>query len=43
VHIIGRNSADPAWPGPVWGHSPAQPYAKGAADTLSQAVKRLLL
>ena len=42
VHIIGRNSADPAWPGPVWGHSSAQPYASGAADALIQAVKRLL-
>jgi diadenosine tetraphosphate (Ap4A) HIT family hydrolase len=43
VHIIGRNSADPAWPGPVWGHSPAQPYSTGGANTLIQAVKRLLL
>jgi diadenosine tetraphosphate (Ap4A) HIT family hydrolase len=43
VHIIGRHASDPAWPGPVWGHSPAQPYATGAADTLIQAVKRLLL
>ena len=21
VHILGRRVADPAWPGPVWGHS----------------------
>jgi diadenosine tetraphosphate (Ap4A) HIT family hydrolase len=42
VHIVGRNASDPAWPGPVWGHSPAKPYATGAADTLIQAVKRLL-
>jgi diadenosine tetraphosphate (Ap4A) HIT family hydrolase len=26
VHVIGRQPGDPAWPGPVWGHSPAQPY-----------------
>ena len=26
VHIVARNSGDPAWPGPVWGHSPAEPY-----------------
>ncbi|HEY5348065.1 MAG TPA: HIT domain-containing protein [Rhizomicrobium sp.] len=26
VHVIGRHVSDPAWPGPVWGHSPAQPY-----------------
>ncbi|GIU67213.1 HIT domain-containing protein [Candidatus Phycosocius spiralis] len=42
VHIIGRKPSDPAWPGPVWGHSPAQPYETGAADALIQAVKRLL-
>jgi diadenosine tetraphosphate (Ap4A) HIT family hydrolase len=22
VHVIGRRKGDPAWPGPVWGHSP---------------------
>lgn len=27
VHVVGRHAADPAWPGPVWGHSPALPYA----------------
>ena len=26
VHVIGRNPGDPAWPGPVWGHSPVVPY-----------------
>lgn len=26
VHIIGRRINDPAWPGPVWGHSPAQSF-----------------
>ena len=28
VHHIARFSSDPAWPGPVWGHSVAEPYAK---------------
>lgn len=23
VHIVGRYEGDPAWPGPVWGHSAA--------------------
>ena len=27
VHHIARFTTDPAWPGPVWGHSPALPYA----------------
>ena len=26
VHIVARNPGDPAWPGPVWGHSPAVPF-----------------
>jgi diadenosine tetraphosphate (Ap4A) HIT family hydrolase len=30
VHVVGRSPGDPAWPGPVWGHSPAQPYAEAA-------------
>ncbi len=23
LHVVARKEADPAWPGPVWGHSPA--------------------
>ena len=30
VHHVVRNVGDPAWPGPVWGHSPRQPYAQDA-------------
>lgn len=26
LHHIVRHAADPAWPGPVWGHSAAEPY-----------------
>ncbi|MDP1616261.1 HIT domain-containing protein [Phenylobacterium sp.] len=26
VHVVGRRADDPAWPGPVWGHSAALPY-----------------
>jgi len=28
IHLIGRHSNDPAWPGPVWGHSTAVNYEK---------------
>ncbi|MDB5474599.1 MAG: putative Diadenosine tetraphosphate (Ap4A) hydrolase [Phenylobacterium sp.] len=35
VHVVGRRSDDPAWPGPVWGFGAAEAYA--AAD-LAQAV-----
>lgn len=27
VHIVLRRPGDPAWPGPVWGHSPREPMA----------------
>lgn len=27
VHVLARRVGDPAWPGPVWGHSEATPYA----------------
>ena len=30
IHHIARFSSDPAWPGPVWGHSAPVPYEKHA-------------
>ena len=27
VHVVGRRRGDVAWPGPVWGHSPAEPFS----------------
>ena len=36
VHLVGRRRDDPAWPGPVWGHSQAETYA---ADELAYAVE----
>ena len=41
VHVIGRRTDDAAWPGPVWGHGAAQPYAPAAlqlALTTARAV-----
>ncbi len=38
VHHIARYTEDPAWPGPVWGHSPAVPYD---SDTLEKRVHDL--
>jgi diadenosine tetraphosphate (Ap4A) HIT family hydrolase len=38
VHVVARAPGDPAWPGPVWGQSPAEPYA---ADALSQRLTAL--
>jgi len=30
LHVVARHPGDPAWPGPVWGHSPAVPYDAAA-------------
>lgn len=38
VHVVGRRIGDPAWPGPVWGHSPAEPH--GPAE-LARMIDRL--
>lgn len=27
MHVVARFETDPAWPGPVWGHSPREPFA----------------
>lgn len=38
VHVVGRRADDPAWPGPVWGHSPAAGYpAETTAAALAAA------
>jgi diadenosine tetraphosphate (Ap4A) HIT family hydrolase len=40
VHVVGRRVGDPAWPGPVWGHSAAEAYGD-AADAVLVARKAL--
>ena len=30
VHVVGRRSGDPAWPGPVWGFGEAVAYEDAA-------------
>ncbi len=39
VHVLGRRIGDPAWPGPVWGHSPAEVY-EAAVMTRALAAAR---
>ena len=39
VHVVGRRKGDPAWPGPVWGHSDPQPWPKPAESPLALALK----
>ena len=39
IHILGRTECDPAWPGPVWGHSPAEAYTPETLDMRVQEVR----
>jgi len=39
LHVVARDPGDPAWPGPVWGHGAAAPYAEAAARALIEAAK----
>ncbi|HKQ11389.1 MAG TPA: HIT domain-containing protein, partial [Rhizomicrobium sp.] len=41
VHLIGRRKGDPAWPGPVWGHSDPVPWPSPADAPLSLAIAEL--
>jgi diadenosine tetraphosphate (Ap4A) HIT family hydrolase len=40
VHVIGRHKGDPAWPGPVWGHSPPVPWPDPAVAPLAGLVSK---
>ena len=39
VHVVGRHQGDPAWPGPVWGHGSALPYASDALARILELVR----
>lgn len=39
LHVVARFHSDAAWPGPVWGSGPRQPYpAHAAASLVDRAV-----
>ena len=40
LHVVARGPGDAAWPGPVWGHGAAAPYAPGEARALIEAARR---
>jgi len=42
LHHIARYREDPAWPAPVWGHSPAQPYSNTEATTRIEQIRNAL-
>lgn len=42
VHVLGRRVGDPAWPGPVWGHSPGVAYGPEVLDRAAAAARETL-
>jgi diadenosine tetraphosphate (Ap4A) HIT family hydrolase len=42
VHVVGRRPGDPAWPGPVWGHSPAEAFEAAALEAAIAAARKSL-
>lgn len=39
LHHVMRFAQDPAWPGPVWGHSRAEPYGDPDAQELLERLR----
>lgn len=37
VHVVGRRSTDPSWPGVVWGHPDKAPYTPARVEELRRA------
>ncbi|HEY8961323.1 MAG TPA: HIT family protein [Luteolibacter sp.] len=37
IHLVGRSSADPAWPGTVWAFEGKQPYAPEQIEAIRLA------
>jgi len=42
VHVIARFHSDPAWPKPVWGFAPPQPYDDYVRTKLIAAIREQL-
>jgi diadenosine tetraphosphate (Ap4A) HIT family hydrolase len=42
IHVITRFATDAAWPGPVWGSGPAEPYADAELEDLRARLQSAL-
>lgn len=42
VHVVARRVGDSAWPQPIWGQLPPEPYAPAEAGDLIQRLRRAL-
>lgn len=43
IHVIGRSESDRAWPGPVWGSGPAEPYGDDERESTRERLERAFL
>jgi diadenosine tetraphosphate (Ap4A) HIT family hydrolase len=42
IHIVGRSTGDPAWPGVVWAYQGKTKYAEGEAEAIVTAARNFL-
>lgn len=42
MHVIVRRRADVAWPAPVWGRHPTQPYGQEAVEAIKAKLRLVL-
>lgn len=42
VHVIARRRDDAAWPAPVWGRHPADPYSAEQVDSVKRKLELVL-
>lgn len=42
LHVLLRQEGDPAWPGPVWGHSPRKSYDMEAGRAAAERWRLLI-
>lgn len=41
IHVVARFTDDAAWPNPIWGVAPAEPYAQDALDARCAELRRV--
>jgi diadenosine tetraphosphate (Ap4A) HIT family hydrolase len=42
IHVVGRSTGDPAWPGVVWAFDGKRKYPEGEAEEIVQAARKYL-
>jgi diadenosine tetraphosphate (Ap4A) HIT family hydrolase len=43
LHVIGRFKTDRAWPGPIWGTGPGEPYSLEEAKAVCERFRNALI